>query len=137
MESNLLDRMLSGYVQDQTQVVITLQNKTRVHGKIKAFDSYVIIMDGQKHGIIYRHAISCVSLFVRQEVRQPTAEKAPRQPGPGPRREPRGLLPRPPGKQAATSCPATACRGSGARPQQRHEGRTYDVDAETEGFEIT
>ena len=77
MEPNLLDRMLSGYVQDQTPVVLTLQNKTRVHGKIKAFDSYVIIMDGQKHGIIYRHAISCVSPFVRQEVRQPAAQKAP------------------------------------------------------------
>ncbi len=75
MESNLLDRMLSGYVNDQTPVVVTLQNKTRVHGKIKAFDSYVIIMEGQKHGVIYRHAISCLSPFVRQEARQPAPQK--------------------------------------------------------------
>ena len=58
METNLFDRMLSAYMTEQTSVTLTLQNKIRVSGKVKAFDSYVVIMEGQKREILYRHAIS-------------------------------------------------------------------------------
>ncbi len=61
METNLLDRMLNIYLTDQTPVTVTLQNKIRVSGKIKAFDSYVIIMEGMKREILYRHAISSLA----------------------------------------------------------------------------
>jgi RNA chaperone Hfq len=61
METNLLDRMLETYLDGQTPVTMTLQNKIRVSGTIKAFDSYVIVMEGQKREIVYRHAVSCVS----------------------------------------------------------------------------
>jgi RNA chaperone Hfq len=58
MECNLLDRMLNSYLESQMPVTITLQNKIRVSGKIRAFDSYVIVVEGQKREIVYRHAVS-------------------------------------------------------------------------------
>ncbi len=61
METNLLDRMLSTFLSGQTAVTVTLQNKIRITGKIKAFDSYVIIMEGIKKEIIYRHAVSSLA----------------------------------------------------------------------------
>jgi RNA chaperone Hfq len=79
MEINLLDRMLDTYLTGRTSVTVTLRNKIRVSGRIKAFDSYVIIMDGHKQEILYRHAITCVSLFPQEEhKRQPvTGRPAP------------------------------------------------------------
>lgn len=76
METNLLDRMLNAYLTEQTPVTVTLQNKIRVSGKIKAFDGYVIIMEGPKREILYRHAISTLSPAVQEEKR-PTAQQRP------------------------------------------------------------
>src|SRR5512144_599087 len=61
METNLFDRMLSTYMADQTTVTLTLQNKIRVSGRVKAFDSYVVIIGDQKCEILYRHAISSLA----------------------------------------------------------------------------
>ena len=58
METNLLDKMLSSYLSQKMPVTIVLQNKNRVSGKIRMFDSYVIVMENQKNEIVYRHAIS-------------------------------------------------------------------------------
>ncbi len=77
MEINLLDRMLNTYLTEQTPVTVTLQNKIRVSGKIKAFDSYVIIMEGQKREILYRHAISTLSLAVQEEQKRQPAQQRP------------------------------------------------------------
>jgi RNA chaperone Hfq len=72
METNLLDRMLNTYLREQIPVTATLQNKIRVSGKIRAFDSYVIVLDGQKQEILYRHAISSLASYVPEEQkRQP------------------------------------------------------------------
>jgi RNA chaperone Hfq len=57
--------MLNAYLEAQTSVIVTLQNKIRISGKIRAFDSYVIIMEGHKREIIYRHAISSLSPHVQ------------------------------------------------------------------------
>ncbi len=67
METNLLDRMLNAYMTEQTPVTVTLQNKIRVSGKIKAFDSYVIIVEGMKREILYRHAISSLAPALQEE----------------------------------------------------------------------
>jgi RNA chaperone Hfq len=76
MEINLLDRMLDTYMTAQTAVTLTLQNKVRVSGKIRAFDSYVIVLEGHKREILYRHAISCLSPLVQEEhKRQPSASR--------------------------------------------------------------
>ena len=66
METNLLDRMLDTYLNAQKPVIVTLQNKIRVTGRIKVFDSYVIIMDGTKREIVYRHAVSSIVPFVQE-----------------------------------------------------------------------
>ncbi|HSB33003.1 MAG TPA: RNA chaperone Hfq [Nitrospirota bacterium] len=61
METNLFDRMLSTYMADRTTVTLTLQNKIRVSGRVKAFDSYVVVIGDQKCEILYRHAISSLA----------------------------------------------------------------------------
>src|SRR5512147_2282012 len=104
METNLFDRMLNTYMTDQTTVTLTLQNKIRVSGRVKAFDSYVVIIEDQKREILYRHAISSLAPSA-QEVRKP--EHAAGRPAPAravPR--PQKISPRKPGpahRQAAPS----------------------------------
>jgi RNA chaperone Hfq len=66
METNLLDRMLDTYLTEKTPVTVTLQNKIRVSGRIRAFDSYVIVMEGHKREVVYRHAVSCLSPLVQE-----------------------------------------------------------------------
>ncbi len=73
METNLLDRMLSSYLSGQTVITVTLQNKIRITGKIKTFDSYVIVMDGMKREILHRHAISSLAPALPEEQKRQTA----------------------------------------------------------------
>ncbi len=73
METNLLDRMLNAYLTEQIPITVTLQNKIRVSGKVKAFDSYVIVMEGQKREILYRHAVSSLTLAVQEDKRRQMA----------------------------------------------------------------
>jgi len=76
METNLLDRMLSTYQDGQLPVTVTLQNKIRVTGRIKAFDSYVIVMEGPKREILYRHAISSLTQHTPiEQKRQPAVNR--------------------------------------------------------------
>ncbi len=79
METNLLDRMLNAYQSEQTAVTVTLQNKIRVSGRIKAFDSYVIVLEGQKHEILYRHAVSCLAPYAPEEQKRPVPASRPGQ----------------------------------------------------------
>jgi RNA chaperone Hfq len=92
--------MLDTYLSGQMPVTVTLQNKIRVTGKIKAFDSYVIVMEGQKWEIVYRHAVSCISLnTVTEQTRRPIAPKslpprtAPSNPAKTAPRKPKTALP--------------------------------------------
>jgi RNA chaperone Hfq len=73
VETNLLDRMLSLYHAEQASVTVTLQNKIRISGKIKAFDSYIIVMDGMKQEILYRHAISSLAPLQPEEQKRHAA----------------------------------------------------------------
>jgi RNA chaperone Hfq len=77
METNLLDRMLSSYMAEQSSVTVTLQNKIKVSGKIKAFDSYVIMMEKPKREILYRHAIASIVLHQQEEVKHAPAAPRP------------------------------------------------------------
>jgi host factor-I protein len=102
METNLFDRMLSTYMADQTPVTLTLQNKIRVSGRVKAFDSYVVIIEDQKREILYRHAISSLAPSA-QEVQKPehiVSRPAPAQAVPRPQKN-APHKPRPAHRQAA------------------------------------
>jgi RNA chaperone Hfq len=79
METNLLDRMLDSYLSGKVPVTVTLQNKIRVSGKIRAFDSYVIVMENQTREIVYRHAVSSVSPHAHEEQKRQPAPVAARQ----------------------------------------------------------
>ena len=106
METNLLDKMLSSYLSQKTPVTIVLQNKNRVSGKIRVFDSYVIVMENQKNEIVYRHAISGLLPGLSAE--------QPRQP-----REHRGEQAKPvakPAKKAATYPKQASSKGRSSRP---------------------
>ena len=109
MESNLLDRMLNTYLESQAPVSITLQNKVRVSGRIRAFDSYVIVMEGQKREIVYRHAVSCLAAAAQQDARRsPVSVKpaAARPAQPAPRQAAR--RPKPATAPALVAAPADA-----------------------------
>jgi len=103
METKLLDRMLNTYLTGQTPVTVTLQNKIRVSGKIRAFDSYVIVMEGPKREILYRHAISSLAPLAQEEQKRqaPSAGQAHA-------RTPKiaAQKPHPPNRQAALSASA-------------------------------
>ena len=86
METNLLDRMLNTYLTEQTPVTMVLQNKSRVSGKISAFDSYVIVMENHKQEIVYRHALSSITRHAREEHRRPAAVVRPAVPRKAPAR---------------------------------------------------
>jgi len=94
METNLLDRMLDTYLTAQTPVTVTLQNKIRVSGKIRMFDSYVVVMEGAKREIVYRHAISSIAPFQEEQKSQPLlhrpapAKAAPNRTGKAPSHKP-------------------------------------------------
>jgi host factor-I protein len=60
METNLLDKMLNSYLSQKTPLMIVLQNSYRVTGRIRIFDSYVIVMENQKNEIVYRHSVSSI-----------------------------------------------------------------------------
>ncbi len=77
METNLLDRMLDTYQTERTSVTVTLRNKIRISGRIKAFDSYVIIMNGQKQEILFRHAVTSLSPLPQEEHVRPAAAVRP------------------------------------------------------------
>ncbi|MDH4162749.1 MAG: RNA chaperone Hfq [Nitrospirota bacterium] len=79
MEANLLDKMLADYQDRKTAVTIVLQNRARVSGTIRSFDSYVIILENSRSEIVYRHAVSSVS----------PAVSAPQRPATRPQEQPR------------------------------------------------
>ena len=110
METNLLDRMLDTYMTAQTPVTVILQNKVRVSGKIRAFDSYVIVMEGHKREILYRHAVSCLSPLAQDEHKRPPAasrpvpaKTAPPRPAKSASHSPRQTQPQTPSPSAADS----------------------------------
>jgi host factor-I protein len=89
METNLLDKMLSSYLSQKTPVTIVLQNKNRVSGRIRMFDSYVIVMENQKNEIVYRHAISSLlPSMAAEQAHQPREQRAEQQ-KPAPRPAPK------------------------------------------------
>ena len=109
METNLFDRMLNTYMTEQIAVTLTLQNKIRISGKVKAFDSYVVVMEGQKREILYRHAISSLAPSAQEEQkpRQLTGRPAPARAVPRPQKN-ASQKPRPVHRQAALSPSADA-----------------------------
>jgi len=75
METNLLDKMLSSYLSQKTPVTIVLQNNNRISGRIRMFDSYVIVMENQKNEIVYRHAVSSLLPSMAAEQPHPPREQ--------------------------------------------------------------
>jgi RNA chaperone Hfq len=104
METNLLDRMLDAYMMEQVPVTLILENKSRVSGKISAFDSYVIVMESHKREFVYRHALSSIARHAQGEhkrqpmvtmpaVPQKTPARSARVPSQEPAHKPRQALP--------------------------------------------
>jgi RNA chaperone Hfq len=112
METNLLDRMLDTYLTGRNSVTVTLRNKIRVSGRIKAFDSYVIVMDGHKQEILYRHAVMCVSPLPQEEQKRQTVTSRPAAVKTAPPR-PAKSAPRPPAQTQPQSPPPTAPEAGG------------------------
>lgn len=56
----LQDLFLNALKKDQQQVFIFLTNGIKLHGKIEAFDQYVIILKNSIGQMVYKHAISTI-----------------------------------------------------------------------------
>lgn len=98
MEANLLDRMLETYLAERKSVTVTLQNKVRITGKVSAFDSYVLVIDGARRELVYRHAVAAVSVqdaAEAKEAKQASPQKAASPAEPRPKARPHDK-PRPP-----------------------------------------
>ncbi|MFA5072793.1 MAG: RNA chaperone Hfq [Nitrospirota bacterium] len=90
MEGNLLDTILHTHLENKTTVAITLHNKIRLTGTVKAFDSYILILESQKMELVYRHAISSITALDQVPVitvREPAIKKAVPPPSPVTRRK--------------------------------------------------
>jgi len=103
MYANLLDEMLSEQCLKDPGIGITLKDGTALYGKIKDFDSYVIILDGNPETVIYRHSILKLSASV---------------PKPAAAREPAPVRAAPPVRETAPVRERTP-----RRPQQRPANR--------------
>jgi len=60
---NLQNEFFNSVRRDRTPVAVFLSNGKRLVGRVKGFDRFTILLDGQ-HGehIVFKHAISTVSL---------------------------------------------------------------------------
>jgi host factor-I protein len=118
METNLLDSMLSGYRDGKTPVTFVLQNQARISGIVRAFDNYVIILEGPKSEIIYRHAVSSLTPAAAAATARPVPQRT-EQPKPSPRPQPRPAeRPRPRAEKmpaAATAAPAQQTLNTGMK----------------------
>ena len=105
METHLLDSMLNSYKAQGTQVTLVLQNRSRVSGRVRAFDSYIVVMQAERSEIVYRHAVS--SIFpTPAPAAASTAEKRPEQAMPSAR----------PAKTAAPASDRKKKERPGSRP---------------------
>jgi host factor-I protein len=111
METNLLDKMLGSYLSRKTPVTIVLQNNYRVSGRIRTFDSYVIVMENQKNEIVYRHAVSSLLPAMAAEQPHPPREQRAEQARPAPKPAPR----------TASYPKQTAAKDRPARPAPKHK----------------
>ncbi len=84
MEAHLLDSMLNSYKAQGTKVTLVLQNRSRISGRVQAFDSYIVVMQGERREIVYRHAVSSV-FPTPAPAAAGTAEKRPEQARPAAR----------------------------------------------------
>jgi len=100
MEVNLLDRMLAEYQDRKVPVTIVLQNRVRVSGRIRSFDSYVIVLENQKSEIVYRHAVSSLSQQTAAVEQPRPAQRRPEQPRPAAQRPQKPSAPSPRPKPA-------------------------------------
>lgn len=58
--TNLQDTYLNVLRKEKMNVTVYLMNGVRLKGMIKAFDSFVIILQEQKQQLIYKHAVSSI-----------------------------------------------------------------------------
>ena len=58
---NLQDTFLNQFRRDRTELTVFLMNGFQMHGSVRAFDSYTVVLetDGRQQ-LIYKHAISTI-----------------------------------------------------------------------------
>ena len=58
---NLQDRILNQARRDRSMVTVFLMNGFQLHGVVKGFDSFTLVLDSDgKQQLIYKHAISTI-----------------------------------------------------------------------------
>ena len=117
MDLNLLDSMLTAYRNEKTTVTFVLQNRTRISGTVRAFDNYVILLEGPKNEILYRHAVSSLAPAAAADAPRPAPLRTEQPPAPRPAR-PEARPPQKAAKQA-DKAPAKALPKVAAAPAEQ------------------
>jgi RNA chaperone Hfq len=85
MDVSLLDTMLNDFLSRATQACFVLRNRTRIIGRVRAFDNYIIIVEDQRTSIVYRHSLASIAPAAVAETAQAGSRSAdPPKPTPRP-----------------------------------------------------
>ena len=64
---NIQDQFLNRVRRDRTHVTIELSSGQKIEGTIMSFDNFSLILRGEGDQLIYKHAISSISLGEKME----------------------------------------------------------------------
>ncbi|MGB9629242.1 MAG: RNA chaperone Hfq [Thermodesulfobacteriota bacterium] len=68
---NIQDQFLNRIRRDKIHVTIDLVNGQKVEGIIISFDNFSLILRGENDQLIYKHAISSISLGQKLDLMEP------------------------------------------------------------------
>jgi sRNA-binding regulator protein Hfq len=74
MHANALDQMLEECLGNGKPISITLRDNSIIHGKIKNFDGYVIMLEDGPDTVIYRHSVLKLAEYRPEAARPQVAE---------------------------------------------------------------
>jgi len=94
MQTNLLDDVLERHLNDGSPVYLTLKDNTALKGAVKDYDSYVVMLGGERDSVVYRHSIlkaadaAAHKVEPKKEVRPPAPVQRAAPPRPAPQSRP-------------------------------------------------
>ncbi|MBI5696709.1 MAG: RNA chaperone Hfq [Nitrospirae bacterium] len=79
MRTNQFDTALDELAAGKKDTSLTLKDGTTLTGRIKEFDGYVIVLEGEPMRMVYRHSILKLSEAVARKAERPAPRPAERQ----------------------------------------------------------
>ncbi|MBZ0270527.1 RNA chaperone Hfq [bacterium] len=73
---NVQDQFLNQARRERIKITMELTDGQKIHGTIKSFDNYCVVLDGDKFHLIYKHAITNVNVPAGSKMAQIFGEGA-------------------------------------------------------------